>query len=398
METVMERFTESFFAVSAFAEAAVGIYFFGIFLKNVFKVSLLNDAKISAGLCKKIFSAILLTFSVMQLSFGIFNSLTCLISPFIIGRAPASASLVMILFNIFSLGTACLFYKIILQQTAFAEDTNGSNGSSLTALTLYLFTAGLYINHAVFGNTADSEKIPEIFRTGFPMLAVHVLGAVSIFAAVRTKKRLSEISFCAKLALKQAEQTEERLRKTAIFRHDAKRHTAVLSGLLKKGKLDRAEKYLSEISGMTEVISKPFNTGCAAADAVLENALCSCGKFGIKTEFTLHLQENIMCTAELCGVLSNILDNAVNACRGLENTDEKFIRLRGEIQGNLLLIEAENNFDGRTFRKGTGLMSIENTAKKYGGSVSTKCACGVFSITVIMNIRESRKPVTNASN
>lgn len=394
----MERFTESFFAVSAFAEAAVGIYFFGIFLKNVFKVSLLNDAKISAGLCKKIFSAILLTFSVMQLSFGIFNSLTCLISPFIIGRAPASASLVMILFNIFSLGTACLFYKIILQQTAFAEDTNGSNGSSLTALTLYLFTAGLYINHAVFGNTADSEKIPEIFRTGFPMLAVHVLGAVSIFAAVRTKKRLSEISFCAKLALKQAEQTEERLRKTAIFRHDAKRHTAVLSGLLKKGKLDRAEKYLSEISGMTEVISKPFNTGCAAADAVLENALCSCGKFGIKTEFTLHLQENIMCTAELCGVLSNILDNAVNACRGLENTDEKFIRLRGEIQGNLLLIEAENNFDGRTFRKGTGLMSIENTAKKYGGSVSTKCACGVFSITVIMNIRESRKPVTNASN
>lgn len=398
METVMERFTENFFAVSAFAEAAVGIYFFGNFLKNVFKVSLLNNTKISAGLCKKIFSAILLTFSVMQLSFGIFNSLTCLISPFIIGRAPASASLVMILFNIFSLGTACLFYKIILRQTAFAEDTNGSNDSSLAALTLYLFTAGLYINHAVFGNTADSKKIPEIFRTGFPMLAVHVLGAVSIFAAVRTKKRLSEISFGAELALKQAEQTEERLRKTAIFRHDAKRHTAVLSGLLKKGKLDRAEKYLSEISGMTEVISKPFNTGCAAADTVLENALCSCGKCGIKTEFTLHLQENIMCTAELCGVLSNILDNAVNACRGLENTDEKFIRLRGGIQGNLLLIEAENSFDGRTFRKGTGLMSIENTAKKYGGSVSTKCAYGVFSITVIMNIRESRKPVTNASN
>lgn len=388
----MERFTENFFAVSAFAEAAVGIYYFRKILKNIFRVSLLNDIKISAGLCKKVFSALLLTFSVIQLSFGIFNSLTCLISPFIIGRAPAVASLVMMLFNIFSLGTACLFYKIILRQTAFAEDTDGSNASNLTALTMYLFAAGLYINHAVFGNTADSEKVPEVFRTGFPMLAVHVLGAVSIFAAVAAKKKFSEISFGAELALKQAEQTEERLRKTAIFRHDAKRHTAVLSGLLKKGKLDRAEKYLSEIGGMAAVLSKPFNTGCAAADAVLENALCSCGKCGIKTEFTLHLQENIMCTAELCGVLSNILDNAVNACRGLENTDEKFIKLRGGIQGNMLFIQSENSFDGRTFQKGTGLTSIENTAKKYSGKVSIKRGNGVFSITVIMNIRDKHTP------
>lgn len=383
----MERFTESFFAVSAFAEAAVGIYYFGKILKNIFRVNLLNETKISAELCKKIFSAMLLTFSVMQLSFGIFNSMTCLISPLIIGCNPAAASLIMILFNVFSLGTACLFYKIILRQTALAADKNNSN-SSLTVLTLYLFAAGLYINCAVFGNTVDSEKVPEIFRTGFPMLAVHILGAAAVFTAVRTKKRLSEISFGAELALKQADQAGERLRKTAVFRHDVKRHITVLSGLLKKGETKCAEKYLSEIGVLAEILSKPFNTGCAAADAVLENVLSSCEKCSIKTEFCLRLQENIMCTAELCGVLSNILDNAVNACRGLKNTDEKFIRLRGGIQGNMIFIQSENSFDGRTFQKGTGLISIENTAKKYSGKVSIKCGDGVFSITVIMNIRD----------
>lgn len=383
----MERFTESFFAVSAFAEAAVGIYYFGKILKNIFRVNLLNETKISAELCKKIFSAMLLTFSVMQLSFGIFNSMTCLISPLIIGCNPAAASLIMILFNVFSLGTACLFYKIILCQTALAADKNNSN-SSLTVLTLYLFAAGLYINCAVFGNTVDSEKVPEIFRTGFPMLAVHILGEAAVFTAVRTKKRLSEISFGAELALKQADQAGERLRKTAVFRHDVKRHITVLSGLLKKGETKCAEKYLSEIGVLAEILSKPFNTGCAAADAVLENVLSSCEKYSIKTEFCLRLQENIMCTAELCGVLSNILDNAVNACRGLKNTDEKFIRLRGGIQGNMLFIQSENSFDGRTFQKGTGLISIENTAKKYSGKVSIKCGDGVFSITVIMNIRD----------
>lgn len=393
----MERFTENFFAVSAFAEAATAVYFFGKILKNIFGISLLRGTKFSAENCKKIFSALLLTFSVMQLSFGIFNSLTCLISPLLIGRDPVAASLTMILFNIFSLGTACLFYKIILRQTALAASKSIENESGLTALTLYFFASGLYINIAVFGNTTDSEKISEIFRNSFPMLAVYAFGTAAVFTAVRTKKKLSEISFGAELALKQAEQAGERLQKTAVFRHDAKKHIAVLSGLLKKGEKEYAEKYLSEIGGMAEGISKPFNTGCAAADAVLENAFCSCEKLEIKTEFDLRLQENIMCTAELCGVLSNILDNAVNACCGLENPVEKFIRLRGGTQGDMLFIEAENSYDGRDFQKGTGLMSIENTAKKYGGKVLIKCGDGVFSITVIMNMDNSIH-ITNALN
>lgn len=393
----MESFTEKFFAVSAFAEAAAAVYFFGGILKNIFEINFLRDTKFSAENFKKIFSALLLTFSVMQLSFGIFNSLTCLISPLLIGRNPIFTSLTMILFNIFSLGTACLFYKIILRQTAFAVSKNIEKSSNLTALTLYLFTAGLYINLAVFGNVVDSEKVPEIFRNGFPMLAVYAFGTAAVFMTVRTKKKLSEISFGAELAFKQAEQSGELLRKTAVFRHDAKKHIAVLSGLLKKGEKEHAEKYLSEIGGMAERLSKPFNTGCAAADTVLENAFCSCEKFGVKAEFDLRLQENIICTAELCGVLSNILDNAVNACCGLENTVSKFIRLRGNVQGNLIFIEEENSYDGRDFQKGTGLMSIENTAKKYGGKVSIKCGDGMFRITLIMNTGDSTY-ITNALN
>lgn len=392
----MERFTESFFTVSAFAEAAAAVYFFGKILKGIFGVSLFRDAKFSAEICKKILSAMLLTFSVMQLSFGIFNSLTCLISPLLIGRDPVAASLTMILFNIFSIGTACLFYRIILRQTAIAASKSIEN-NSLTALALYLFTAGLYVNISVFGNVADSEKVPELFRKSFPILVIYILGTAAVFTAVRTRKRLSEISFGAELSLKQAEQANDRFRKTAVFRHDAKKHIAVLSGLLKNGEKAYAEKYLSEVGEMAKELSKPFNTGCAAADAVLENALRSCEKFGIKAQFDLRLQENIICTAELCGVLSNLLDNAVNACCGLENDVPKFIRLRGNAQGDMLFIEAENSYDGRDFQKGTGLMSIENTAKKHGGKVTIKCGGGVFSVTVIIST-DNFTHITSALN
>lgn len=382
----MERFTEIFFAVSAIAEAAAAVYFFKRFLRDIFGADFSHSKALFANLCGKIIPSLLLTFSVMQLSFGIFNSLTCLISPLIIGRDPAAASLTMMLFNIFSLCTACIFGKKILCTATNNSVQMSVKSSGLTALTLYLFAAGLYVNLAVFGNTVDSERSAEIFRKSFPMLAVHCLGAAAVFTAVRTKKKLSEISFGAELALKQAEQAGERLKKTAVFRHDAKRHIAVLSGLLKKGENSCAEKYLSEIKGMAEELSKPFNTGCAAVDAVLESKLGSLERAGIKHEFYLRLPEKVICTAELCGVISNILDNAINACRCLEDTDEKFIRLRAAAQGNLMIIEEENSFDGGAFQKGIGLMSIENAAEKYGGRLSIKPNGKVFSVTVVMRI------------
>lgn len=382
----MEKFTEKFFLISAFAEAAAEAFFFGKILKQAFFIP--RGKKL---LFKKIFSCLLLTLSAMQLSFGIFDSLTCLVSPLLFRMEPAAASLTMMLFNVLSICTACIFYKIIFSQTALRTAAGGENTGVLTALTLYLFAAGLYINSAVFGSTADSGRADEIFLTGFPMLALHLLGAAAVFAAVRNEKRFSEISFGTELAEKRAEQAAERLEKTAAFRHDAKRHIAVLSGLLKKGSSAAAEKYLSEIGDMADELSGSFSTGCAAADTVLESALCSCGKFGIRADFRLRLKENSICTADLCGVLSNILDNAVNACLGMEKTDGSFIRLRGGMQGGVLFIESENSFDGRAFQKGTGLMSIERAVKKYGGNVLLKHGDGVFSITVIMNADSGAK-------
>lgn len=387
----MEKITEDFFIVSAIAEAVTAFYFFIKILRKILGADFNIHRKLCAKTCGRILLSLTLTCSVMQLSFGIFNSLTCLISPVIVGKDSAAASAAMILFNIFSLLTACLFYKIILRNIS----PNKSGIGNLTALAIYLFSVGLYINTAVFGNTSDSEKTAEIFKMGFPLLAVYVSGVAAFFTAIGISGRLSEVSFGAELIAKQAAQAEERLRETAFFRHDARYHTAVLSGLLKKGEHTRAEKYLYEISGIEKVLSKPYNTGCAAADVVLESKLAVCEKAGIKTECGLKLSEMGIGTAVFCGVLSNILENAVNACMDMESSSERFIRVSGGIQGNMLMIESENSFDGKAFQKGTGLMSVENTAKKYGGNVLIRCKGCVFSITVLMRLPQGITSVLN---
>ena len=83
---------------------------------------------------------------------------------------------------------------------------------------------------------------------------------------------------------------------------------------------------------------------------------------------------------DLCGMIGNILENAITACRSLEK-DKRWIQFTAlTLNDAQLCIVATNSFDGNvrqsagrylsTHRdgKGTGLLSIASTAAKYGGA------------------------------
>lgn len=66
---------------------------------------------------------------------------------------------------------------------------------------------------------------------------------------------------------------------------------------------------------------------------------------------------------------------------------EKYIRVTGGIQGDFVLLEVENSFEGNgTVRKGTGLTNIHTVAEKYQGAVSVKTWNTVFMLSVLLII------------
>ena len=120
---------------------------------------------------------------------------------------------------------------------------------------------------------------------------------------------------------------------------------------------------------------------------------------GIILDLRIQLPDELpMSDIDLCGMIGNILENAVTACRALEQ-NKRWIQFTALTQNDSqLCIVATNSFDGKvrqsggrylsTHRdgKGTGLLSIATTAAKYGGTAEFSHENGEFYTDVMIPI------------
>lgn len=348
----MEKFTDIYFGVSGAAEVVIGCHYFGRFAgKNI--------------LGKR--AAAVIVLAVMQSCFGAANAAVGAFSGFIIGKNPDVTAAAMIIINLLSLFSVCACCEIILKKYAVKTD-GGAKIAAEIILPAAVFLSGFYVNRVIFGDMVSEKTLGEIFRQSPILLALQVLGIAAVFCTVRLRREIIGKNTEAELAESRAEKAELRCEKTRAFRHDLNRHMLVLSGLLSQGDINGAKKYLSEIKAVGEELSAKFKTGDPTADIILNKRLSEAEGSGIRVYCEMKIPRCKMEAFDLCVILANAVDNAVCACERLGEDAEKFIEIRGGIQGNILLIEIKNSFDGKNFKKGVGLKNIEAAAEKYRGS------------------------------
>lgn len=222
----------------------------------------------------------------------------------------------------------------------------------------------------------------------------------------RTEKLLLQTQIAQ---LQQSISESERLHESdRAFRHDLKNNLFVLQELLREKCPDDGEinRYFENLRLSSEETERRVKTGNAVSDAVVN------GKFTLAARELpgIRLDADGFLLNDLGGIeaydvgiiLSNALDNAIEACRALREKcpDEKlFISVRSIRKKNMLLIEVENSFGG-TLRRGAdgfpqttkpdgashgiGLRSIRSCAEKYSGGVDFTAESGRFVLSVMM--------------
>lgn len=109
-------------------------------------------------------------------------------------------------------------------------------------------------------------------------------------------------------------------------------------------------------------------------NALMIEKLEECRKLGVQTDFSINIGNSVkLSSVDICSVLMNLIDNAINACRVFEN-DGKFIRLRAGMQGHMLIINIVNSADRNSqvpdkTRRHYGKQIIEEYVKKYDGYI-----------------------------
>lgn len=175
--------------------------------------------------------------------------------------------------------------------------------------------------------------------------------------------------------------------------HDFHNHIGVLRQLLSHQKTAEAIQYLDELQTPVQEITDTIWTGDETLDYLINSKAQAAQAGGIiyqvQVEFPRHTN---LQSADLCAVLGNLLDNALEAVQQIPEKEERFIHLTIRRIHQMLVIKVENSCqaapaenDGtlKTSKEenglhGWGLKSAQTAAQKYEGTVQTFYKDGIF--------------------
>ncbi len=210
----------------------------------------------------------------------------------------------------------------------------------------------------------------------------------------RYEKRILE--YQRKAMEKQVAEVNEIYLTMRGWRHDYHNHLQKLSAHLQEGQIEEARKYISELGESLDNIKTKYQTGNVSLDAILNSKLSIVEKEKIAINCKVEIGENLTVSdIDLCILLGNLIDNAVEACRVIPQEEERFLRIYMCIRKQQLYISVSNatnevirKLDAEYISKkrgdhGHGLKRINIVVDKYGGFIKRANEPGVF-VTEIM--------------
>ena len=133
--------------------------------------------------------------------------------------------------------------------------------------------------------------------------------------------------FQSELIENQIRETQNMYNQVRGWRHDYRNHIQNMKILLSEGNYDKLNGYLNELAEDLNTVDTVIKTGNVMADAVLNSKLTTAQKANIKVTVKAGVPDDIvMSDVELCAVMGNLLDNALEACMKLPE-EERFLRI-----------------------------------------------------------------------
>ena len=177
------------------------------------------------------------------------------------------------------------------------------------------------------------------------------------------------------------------------WRHDYRHHIQTMKVHASRGEMAEIQRYLDMLDQDLTNVETVIRTGNSAADAVLNSKLSLAGERQIRVRTSVRIPVHLTTPElDLCTILGNLLDNAMEACMELP-PEKRLIRIYMEMKGNFLYFALTNTAGGRKknhFRttrgagRGLGLNRVDAIVKKLGGHVTRASEEEAFSTEVLL--------------
>lgn len=187
--------------------------------------------------------------------------------------------------------------------------------------------------------------------------------------------------------------------------HDTNKHLLYIRACILAGDAQEAVDHISKTLHQMETSCQKVATGNLAIDAMVSHALSIACDYRIAVKHTIHVPAADICVDryDLCIVLGNILDNALEAAREVNEIGNRFIHLDLHANNHTLVIHIRNSMAAAARRKprnlqeppelhGIGLSNVQRAVAKYGGHLKTAAKDGQFETVVVLPFLKPGEP------
>lgn len=252
----------------------------------------------------------------------------------------------------------------------------------------------------VLGFPDTRHKDIIFFIIAFGLVGMNILVFYLISDILKREKIIHEDRI---FRLQMKNQTEmyysisENLEKQRKRTHEYKNQLVCLKSLLNRNKIKEASDYINGIGDVLKSESDNISTNHVIVDAILNTKYSEMMEKDIVFVFRINdLSQIIISDGDIVVILSNLLNNAIEACEQCHK--KRIIKLKFVFEKNVTIISVANTYENKLIEyngrflttkneeadHGIGIGNIANVIKKYGGSYVIRTDNGEFYFSIII--------------
>jgi sensor histidine kinase regulating citrate/malate metabolism len=239
----------------------------------------------------------------------------------------------------------------------------------------------------------------EWFWIAIALFAVIVAAAVILLPWIlrRMASRRAE-AMQTNLVTRHLEEVQTIYKEMRGWRHDYHNHIQTMKAYRALEQNELLDSYLIELDADLTSLDKLIRSGNVMADAALNAKLSLARSKDIAITATARVPERLSVKdVDLCVVIGNLMDNAMEACLKLPE-DKRFIRVYIDRKGANLYLSVTNSSPGKLEKSGErfvttkpgnhgfGLLRMEGIVRKYGGIHKTNSEADAFTAEILLPI------------
>ena len=172
--------------------------------------------------------------------------------------------------------------------------------------------------------------------------------------------------------------------------HDFHHHLQAILGIAEQAEDHKTQEYVEALLEVSYRDVRLCNSGNDIVDAVINCSAAEAARVQIDFHYDVDLSSDLsqISPIDLCAVLGNQVENALDACKKIPDSQHRFIQVSIRQNKNFVVIQVTNSAyrnpfttDGRLVTDkenpefhGLGLKSIQDTVDKYNGYLTNSYA------------------------